>query len=178
MKKGREKRGQIWVETVIYTLIGVVLLGMVLAFALPEIQKQKDKKIIEDSINAMNHLDNLIEEVKELGPGNKRKLDLAIRKGVLVFNSSDNRLNFKIEDSEYKASEIGSSVGLQGNLMLETEKDRGNYFIQIWREFNSVNITFNGENNVDELTKSSNSYSLIVENQGGDPVNINIDRFS
>ena len=39
------KGGQVWVETVVYTLIGLVLISLVLAFATPAIQKQKDNAV-------------------------------------------------------------------------------------------------------------------------------------
>ena len=44
-----KKRGQIWVETVIYTLIALILIGLVLTFITPkikEIQFNKYKKQI------------------------------------------------------------------------------------------------------------------------------------
>ena len=50
MKKGVKKRGQIWVETVIYTLIALVMIGTILAFALPKISEIQDKSTIEQSI--------------------------------------------------------------------------------------------------------------------------------
>jgi len=37
------KRAQVWVETVIYTLIGLSIMGVVLAVAIPKINETKDK---------------------------------------------------------------------------------------------------------------------------------------
>ena len=37
------KRGQVWVETVIYTLIGLAIIGVVMAAALPKINERKDE---------------------------------------------------------------------------------------------------------------------------------------
>ena len=45
-----KKRGQIWVETVIYTLIGLTIIGLLLAVSKPQIDKQKDKALIEQKI--------------------------------------------------------------------------------------------------------------------------------
>jgi type II secretory pathway pseudopilin PulG len=167
-----EKRGQIWVETVIYTLIGVTLLGLVLAFAIPSIEKQKDQKIVEESINAMIHLDNLIEEVRDLGPGNQRKISLMIKKGRLVFNPIGKNISFEIEKSAYEASEASRTrevfVDISGtNLKIKTMEKGKDYSVQIVREFEDIELLFNGEDtSINELTAAANPYRLIVENQG------------
>ena len=59
MKK-RGIRGQIWIETVIYTLIAFFMIGIVLAFVRPKILEFQDKIIIDRSINLMDHLNNNI----------------------------------------------------------------------------------------------------------------------
>ena len=38
-----KKRGQVWVETVIYTLIALALIGTVLAFVKPKVEEMQDK---------------------------------------------------------------------------------------------------------------------------------------
>jgi uncharacterized membrane-anchored protein YitT (DUF2179 family) len=38
----KERIGQIWIETVLYTLIGLALIGMVLAFIMPKINETKE----------------------------------------------------------------------------------------------------------------------------------------
>ena len=43
MRGHSNRRGQVWVETVIYTLIGMAVIGLVLAGALPKINEKKDE---------------------------------------------------------------------------------------------------------------------------------------
>ena len=45
-------KAQIWIETVIYTLIAFVILGAVLGFAKPKIEELQDKSIIEQSLKS------------------------------------------------------------------------------------------------------------------------------
>ena len=47
-------KAQIWVETVIYTLVAITLISLVLAFALPAINQRRDQNIVESSIVLMN----------------------------------------------------------------------------------------------------------------------------
>ena len=54
-----KKKGQVWIETVTYTLVAFVLIGLILAFAKPKIDKLQDQSIIEQSmkmIKEMHHI--------------------------------------------------------------------------------------------------------------------------
>jgi hypothetical protein len=127
----------------------------------------------------------MIEEIKRLGPGNQRTLDISLKKGRIVFNVTENKLGLEIEDSAYEASEIGRSgqalIDLPGtNLQIITRQigDK-KYNIEISREYDdSIQLQFNGlvENN--EITAAENPYRFIVENKGretpGEHVRINI----
>ena len=44
-----ESKAQIWVETVIYTLIALAIMGLLLALIKPTIEEKKDKAVIEQS---------------------------------------------------------------------------------------------------------------------------------
>ena len=45
-----KKKGQIWVETVLYTLIGLALIGITLAIMMPKITQSREKVVVEQSI--------------------------------------------------------------------------------------------------------------------------------
>ncbi|MEK6819672.1 MAG: hypothetical protein AABY03_00550, partial [Nanoarchaeota archaeon] len=75
----KNNSGQVWVETVIYTLIALTMMGAVLAFALPKIEEIQDKSIIDQSINAMKDINNVILSVVQGGAGNKRIIETNIK---------------------------------------------------------------------------------------------------
>ena len=54
------ERGQVWIETVLYTMIGLVLIGLVLGFVNPKIEESKDNLIIEQTLTLLNDLDSKI----------------------------------------------------------------------------------------------------------------------
>ena len=81
-KVGKNKRGQVWVETVIYTLIAFTLMGLVLAFVVPKIEETQDRGIIEQSIQVLQDIDSLIRNLG--GPGNQRTPEIGISKGTLI----------------------------------------------------------------------------------------------
>ena len=54
------KRGQVWVETVIYTLIGLTIMGLLLAFVKPAIDEKRDQIVIGNSLEIINSIDSQI----------------------------------------------------------------------------------------------------------------------
>src|SRR3989344_4085911 len=95
MIKLKNKRAQIWVETTIYTLIGLTIIGLVLSFAKPKIDSKKDEIIIDQSLEALSNIESKILEVKQ-ATGNKRIIELKIGKGDLVIDSVSDTISWKI----------------------------------------------------------------------------------
>ncbi len=168
MLNKKNNKAQVWVETVIYTLIGLVLIGIVLAVATPAIQKQKDKSTIERTIDAMNELDRNILGVKGAGVANTREMSFSIGKGNLIVNSSNDKIIFQIDESSYPYSETGKSVEIPGtNQEVLTQKKGKKYLITLSLDYSQkINITFNRMDEAKTLTQASTPYVLLVENNG------------
>ena len=160
------KRGQIWVETVIYTLIAFVLIGLVLAFAKPKIEELRDKAVLEQSIEMMEDLDLIITEVIQAGAGNKRVIKIAIRKGDLRLDGSSDKLLFEFE-GKYTYSEPGENIQ-RGNLVIITEEVGKLSFVNITRNYFDYNITYHGEDNLKIISKTATPYNLVISNSGKD----------
>ncbi|MBS3092207.1 hypothetical protein J4466_02200 [Candidatus Pacearchaeota archaeon] len=164
----KNNKAQVWVETVIYTLIGLVLIGVVLAVATPAIQKQKDKSTIERTIDTMNELDRNILGVKGAGVANTREMSFSIGKGNLIVNSSNDKIIFQIDESSYQYSEAGKSVEIPGtNQEVLTQKKGKKYLITLSLDYRQkINITFNSKDEAKTLTQASTPYVILVENNG------------
>jgi uncharacterized membrane-anchored protein YitT (DUF2179 family) len=72
----QNKNGQIWVETVIYTMIAFVLIAAVLAFVRPKIEEMQDEIIIKKSIVIMKDIDSTISNILAGSSGNRRLLEI------------------------------------------------------------------------------------------------------
>ena len=72
------KDGQVWVETVIYTLIGLAIIALVLTAALPKINAKKDEMMIEQSIEALGNIDSKVYPLPLL----KRRKGSAVSMGL------------------------------------------------------------------------------------------------
>jgi len=159
----KPKRSQIWVETVIYTLIAFAMIGLVLAYAKPKIEELQDKVLIEQSIVMLKDIDSTILNIGVAG--NQRILQLKIKKGELKIDGINDQLIFEME-SKHTYSEPEKKINDE-NLIIYT-KDKGNInIVNLTRDYsNSHNIKYEGLDEVETLTKASVLYKLSLTNEG------------
>lgn len=158
------KRGQVWVETVIYTLIGLSLIGIVLAVVTPKINEYKDQTIIDQTIQSLNVIDSKIQEVTQ-APGNKRIVELSLERGDLYFNSEEDTLYYVLEDSRIIYSEPGTWVSI-GRLNVLTEEGSNSNKITLSLEYQQ-DLTFEDSNTGEEkFSPASVPYRFAIENKG------------
>lgn len=164
MKRWSNRRGQIWVETVIYTLIGLAVIGLVLAGALPKIQEKKDSVSIERSIEAMGNIDSKIYGVLS-ADGSRRVVNLDIKSGALTIDAEQDSI-YWVLDSSFPYSEINEIVPFGKMTILTTEK--GDYEVTIKLEYDEFNLRYDGTDDKKTLIVSPTPYVLAIENSGRD----------
>ena len=167
----RKRKGQVWIETVTYTLITFVLIGLILGFAKPKIEEIQDQAIIEQTIQVLKELDYTINDISEKGAGNKRKVELSIKKGEFHILSENNTLKFFLEGN-YMYSQPGQEYEESGILIL-TEEVGKEYHVTLQKKYKDINLTYNGEEENKKLLKGSTPYNVYITNKGG--VNQTID---
>jgi len=160
------------VETVVYLLVAFVMIGLVLSFIKPKIEELKDKSITEQSIEILKNIDNSILTMGDAG--NKRVLDISIRKGSLIIDSNNNSVIFTM-DTRYVAGEPGEIIYI-GNVQTLTEVSGRNSKITLTRYFGeNYNITYDGEKTLKTLNKAPTPYRLSITNNGETGNKINMD---
>lgn len=168
----KQKRGQVWVETVIYTLIAFVMIGLVLAYAKPKIEEFQDKAVIEQSIAMVKDIDSVILTMG--GPGNQRMIELGIKKGVLKIDGVKDLIIFEIE-GKHTYSEPGIDIS-DGNLIIHTEKRGKSNTVTLTRDYSQeYDIRYQGKNELKSLSKASIPYKLLISNRGGTKTVIDIE---
>lgn len=171
-KKKRERifsksnsRGQIWVETVIYLLIAFVMIGLVLSFVKPKIEELRDRTIIEQSITILEDIDDVILNIGSAG--NKRLMDIGIKRGDLKFDGANDEIYFEIE-SAYIYSEPGETIYF-GDMNVTTEKKGKYYFITLKNDYSQAyNLTYKDKDETKTLTRASTPYTISISNEGKD----------
>lgn len=159
------KKAQIWVETAIYTLIGLAIIGAVLSIATPAIDRYKDEIVLEQTISVLNDLNNKIIDVKELGAGNRRVIpELRIKKGTLEIDYTGDRIIYMLEESRLEYSEVGQEFK-QGDMTIKTEERGRRYDITLSLPYEDIDLTYN-ENERKIFHPASIPYKLFIESNG------------
>ena len=158
-----QKKSQIWVETAIYTLIGMTVIAVILSIAVPQIEKMKDKGVIEQTIYSLGKINEKILETEQ-APGNIRIIDLSIKKGKIIINSSGDSIVYILEGTRVELSEPGEEIK-EGPLILKTEKYGSRFTIILTTLYNDLNLTYNGREESKTLTVSGSPYKILIENK-------------
>jgi type II secretory pathway pseudopilin PulG len=156
-------KAQVWVETVVYTLIGLTIMGILLSLTIPQIEKTKDKSIITQTVNAMNLLNAKIQECKET-TGSIRIVNLRVAKGKLEINPSRDLIVYTMENTGLELSEPGKPIEEAG-IVLETQKKGDKY---------NINLTMNYAKDL-AITTQEESEDLKVMQAGTIPYKITIE---
>ena len=165
-KRGKYQKGQVWVETVIYTLIALVMIGIVLSIVKPKIEESQDKAIIEQSMNVIRDIDSIILDIKRAS-GNQRIVELKVNKGSLKIDGVDDKIIFEIE-SRHEYSEPGDEIidETTGIIIYTKKMGKFNNVILTKDYSENYNLTYGGEDKIKSITKSSTSYKLSISNKG------------
>ena len=186
-------KGQIWIDTVIYTLIALIMIGAVLTFVKPKIEEIQDKAVIDQTIGIMDGFDQQINSVSEGGTGNIRIMDVQVKKGNLNIycspNNPDdleaNKIVYSLEGtrSEYGEPCVGtvetpcSSIDAvpYGNIDVLTEKKGNLNDVSLTLDYQTesrlnkyISLECNGAPSNTKLTlsQSQTPYKIQITNLG------------
>lgn len=163
-------RGQVWVETVLYTLIGLALIGLVLAFATPKINEAKDRLAVEQAIESLNALDEKVNAVS-IAPGNVRFVDFTLKRGELHFLPGENKIRFILFELTKPYSEPGSVIQ-QGRIDLVTTEEQKGSSVNLTINYGSLDLKFGGLEEPIKFNPASLPYKFSVKSIAVDEVDI------
>ncbi len=161
----KKNKAQVWVETAIYTLIGLTIIAIVLAVAVPQINKIKDKSVITQTIDALNTLDNKLLEIQQ-APGNIRIIYFKLAKGKIEIDSENDKIIYSLENTNLELSEPGEEIR-EGNIVLKTEKYGRNFNIFLTLDYSEdLDLTYKTQQQNQILQSGSADYKIKLENPG------------
>ncbi len=159
-----KRRGQVWIETVLYTLIGLALIGIALGFMMPKINQARDKAMVEQAINSLGVIDEKIGEVVQKGVNNRRETEFSMKEGELYINATGDEIMFVITGLAKPVSEPDVDVPI-GRIIQRSVVEQKTSTVYLRIRYNS-NITYKGVDETKKFTASSVPYSFIVQNSG------------
>jgi len=168
-----KRLGQIWIETVLYTLIGLALIGISLAIVTPKINSARDRIVVEQTIDSLGILDSKINEVLERGAGNKRIVEqFSMKRGVMFINSTGDEIVFILEDLGGPYSEPGVVINEEGRIEILSETAKKGSRVYLTLRYKNINLTY-GEDEFKKFSAAATPYRFSIENLGaetGNPV--------
>lgn len=162
-----QHHGQVWLETVIYTLVGLALLGLVLGIVTPQINEYRDRAIIEQSVSVLNNIDAVIRTISA-DPGNARVIDVRLKQGAIEVNSIDDIIRFELDDSAFVYSEPGLTT-LIGDIEVLTEEIGSRTKVSLTLNYSGKSdLSIESGDQIRSFSASSVPYRFRFENRGLD----------
>ena len=166
VKRERARQGQVWMETMLYTLVALGIISAVIAFAAPKIREAQEKAVIERGLDRLRTMDALILEVGTLPTDNARTLTLDIPRGMLVIDGVKEEIVLSIPEVRKPYSEVGIVVQDGRVQVLTTKTDKTHTItLTISYQAQNINVTSNAKERVQELTQAPTPYTLVIRNQ-------------
>ena len=161
-------------ETVIYTLIGLSLIGLVLAIITPQVNEFKDKLVVEQTINSLNVFDSKIRELLS-APGNVRVIEFKMNRGDLHFNTETDEITYVLDDSRAVFSEPDVVISI-GRIDVLTTKNTGGkkYTINLTLSYPHDILFDNQTTGTYSFSAASIPYKFAIENKGLNLGNVTI----
>jgi type II secretory pathway pseudopilin PulG len=163
MRKMKQK-AQVWIETVLYTLIGLVLIGVVLSFVYPKINEARDNVLVEQAKNSLNALDEKINEVIQRGVGNSRETEFSMKKGELYINSSGDNIIFVLPELTKPVSEPGIEI-TEGRIKMISVKGQKTSTVYLRLNY-PIDLNYAGKNELKKFSPAATPYKFFIENKG------------
>jgi len=118
-----EKKSQIWISVIIYTLVALLALILLLNTAIPILTEMKDRAVFSKVKDTMLDLDRHITEIANQGEGSQADVAFEIREGEVRFEN--NQLIWEIETSSRIISPRTSTT--IGNLIISSNANVRTY---------------------------------------------------
>ena len=160
------KKGQVWIETVIYTLIGLALIGLVLAIVTPKIGEAKDKIVVEQTIKSLSDFDSKMVAALDWGSGNTRIVDFTMRQGELYINSSGDKIVFVLSDLGKPYSQPGVPIK-QVPVTIVSELGQKSSSVSITLDYTNIaDLTYSKREMFKEFSSAATPYTFFITNRG------------
>ena len=149
----------------VYTLIGITIIGIVLGLVQPEIQKRQDAAAISASIETLRAIDSIIEEIKYVG-GNTRLTNIKIGRGEMIIDGEDDKIKIIIDDSSFEYSQPGLNISSRNIFGLTVPKGK-KYIVTLSLNYTQkLNITYKGQDKEHIFQYAPSPYNIAIANNG------------
>tara|TARA_Y100000310_G_scaffold337122_1_gene423359 strand:- start:2249 stop:2794 length:546 start_codon:yes stop_codon:yes gene_type:complete len=157
------KSGQIWVSAVLFIALGVIAISLILAAALPLVNKMVDRNTAVQTKQILISIDDTVRTVANEGPGSQRQITpLIIDKGELDIDGEEETISWSMETkSLLMEKDIEIKEGNVHQILTSTFVEEINK-MTLWIEYEKVDILLES----DFQSPFSGRYTLLVKHTG------------
>lgn len=165
-KVKRKRRGQVWIETVLYTFIAIALIGTALAFITPRITDMKDRAAIEQTIGTLNTFDEKVSAVLE-DTGNRRIVDILLKRGEMYIDGGKDEVSIEVTGLRKPYSQPGAAIK-EGRVSIISTQGQKTSSVILSLNYNGLaDIAYLGsEDGVKKFSAAATSYKFAIDNKG------------
>ena len=165
----KAKKGDIWVSAVLYLTLGVIAIALILAAAIPLINKIKDRNTVAQTKEVLFTLDETIRRVANEGPGSQRELSpFTIGTGKLVIEQELEKIAWEMET---EAIIQEPNTPLKEGVLTITLKEHPNiedrYTILLETQYTGIDLNLTSQFN----NPFTGKFSVLVRHSGRFPAN-------
>lgn len=162
-----KKRGQVWIETVLYTLIGLAIMASLMWAITPKVNVMIDEAAIEQARSFLGDFDEAISRTL-YSSGMQIEFNLPLKKGEFIIDSKDNSVVFVLRGTLKKFSEVNQLIPGDVAILTKnvTNKKYDVYLISNYSSLN-LNITYNDIDSEKIFDSAPTPYRLLISNKGG-----------
>jgi len=165
------KKGVVWVSTVLYILISLAIIGLVIAAVTPRINSAKDKATVEQTIVMLQDIDSTINRASQV-QGTKLENDFKMSRGMLTIDPKKDTITWELNNSAYQYSEPGVKIKI-GKIDALTTKALAGWNVMLMLNYSNLNITFNNQKTTTKILQPAEvPYKLWIENKGNNQIDI------
>ncbi len=159
------KKAQIWVSTVIWLLIGTLILALVLSFGLPIFNRTKETVTYQQVVDQFQNLKSTLDSIAKEGVGSQKVVDLSIPKGSVDFSSNgiiwNAVMNYPLFQPQSRMDVNGVIVATDADV--SAEEYNNSYILQ--DSYIKVNITKYPNGTLVNASHLINSITFKMTNQ-------------
>ena len=159
------KKGQVWIETVLYTLIGLAIMGVILSIVKPTLDQKRDELVLNQAVEILEAIEGQISDVIYRGEGNTRTVEVTLKKGQIIISTANDSIDLYM-DSKHLYSEIDREVNVGKIIVKTTEKAKKSYFVHMSLKYPHYDLIYDGQDREKTLQHSSTPYKIAITNQG------------
>src|SRR3989344_5559214 len=155
------RNGQVWMETLLYTVVTLAILGTVLSFALPRLHMGQERARIAEQLTTLRALDNLISDLNTQPPGSSRSIAISVKQGTLSFDAGADSISWTMPNLKLEYSEQGVEVR-DGHIAVLTTKEGVTHTVKLTVNYAAlgINATLDGKETYGELSSAPTPYRL------------------